>query len=94
MGRPPYWHYDTLQGLLILSRMGKATDPRTEDAYDALLRARLADGRWRTRGYRWKLGDGTGNTDVVDWGRGGPNEHVTLNALRVLAAAGRLDAQG
>ncbi len=27
--------------------------------------------------------------EVVDWGRSGPNEMVTLNALRVLRAAGR-----
>jgi len=26
--------------------------------------------------------------EVVDWGRGGPNEMITLNALRVLKAAG------
>jgi hypothetical protein len=25
---------------------------------------------------------------VVDWGRSGPNEMLTLNALRVLKAAG------
>ena len=24
---PPYWHYDILQALLVLSRMGKASDP-------------------------------------------------------------------
>jgi hypothetical protein len=27
--------------------------------------------------------------EVVDWGRSGPNEMLTLNALRVLKAAGR-----
>jgi hypothetical protein len=26
---------------------------------------------------------------VVDWGRRGPNEMITLNALRVLRMAGR-----
>jgi hypothetical protein len=26
----------------------------------------------------------------VDWGRSGPNEMITLNALRALQAAGRL----
>lgn len=87
---PPYWHYDILQGLLVLSRMGKATDARTSDAHDVLLERRLRDGRWRPGGYWWKLGDGTGNTDVVDWGRGGPTEMLTLNALRVLLAADRL----
>jgi len=27
--------------------------------------------------------------EVVDWGRDGPNEMITLNALRCLRAAGR-----
>ena len=36
---PPYWHYDLLQGLLILARMGRAGDPR---AADAIERARAA----------------------------------------------------
>jgi len=30
---------------------------------------------------------------VVDWGRSGPNEMLTLNALRVLSAAGALPAR-
>jgi hypothetical protein len=38
---PPYWHYDILQALLILSRMDKAGDPRTSDALDELERRRL-----------------------------------------------------
>ena len=29
------------------------------------------------------------NVEIVDWGRSGPNEFITLNALRVLKAAGR-----
>jgi hypothetical protein len=84
---PPYWHYDILQALLIVSRMGHATDPRAADALEVLESLRGANGSWPARGYWWKLGDGKGNTDVVDWGRRGPNELITLNALRVLAAA-------
>jgi hypothetical protein len=30
--------------------------------------------------------------ESVDWGRSGPNEMISLNALRVLRAAGRLEA--
>ena len=30
------------------------------------------------------------STEVVDWGRSGPIDMITLNALRVLRAAGRL----
>ena len=44
---PPYWHYDILQALLVLSRAGKADDPRASDALDELQRRRLPDGRWQ-----------------------------------------------
>ena len=42
-------------------------------------------------GSRWrKPPDSTTTPEVVDWGRSGPNQMITLNALRVLKAAGRL----
>lgn len=82
---PPYWHYDILQALLILSRMGLAVDPRCSDAIEVLKRRRLSDGRWRPGGYWWFAPEtSSGRTDVVDWGRSAPNEMITLNALRVL----------
>jgi hypothetical protein len=87
---PPYWHYDILQALLVLSRMGKATDPRASDALDELERRRLPDGRWQAGGRWWKPPPSSITPEVVDWGRAGPNEMITLNALRVLQAAGRL----
>lgn len=86
---PPYWHYDILQALLVLSRMGKADDPRASDALDELERQRHTDGRWQPSGYYWRPAPSTTGPEVVDWGRGGPNEMITLNALRVLVAAGR-----
>jgi hypothetical protein len=87
---PPYWHYDILQGLLVLSRLGVVDDPRAADALDELEGRRLRDGRWRPSAYWWsKPGSSGSNVEVVDWGRGGPNELLTLNALRVLRAAGR-----
>lgn len=48
--------------------------------------ARVApDGRW------WRTpGTGGASVEVVDWGPSAPNEMITLNALRVLHAAGRL----
>jgi hypothetical protein len=88
---PPYWHYDVLQALLVLSRLGLSNDPRCADAFDVLERRRLADGRWRPGGYWWfQPGESGGRVDVVDWGRGTPNEMITLNALRVMASTGRL----
>ena len=88
---PPYWHYDILQGLLIMWRMGLAGDPRCSDALDVLEKRRLADGRWRPGGYWWQPPGSTRAPEVVDWGRSRPNEMITLNALRVLRAANRLD---
>jgi hypothetical protein len=88
---PPYWHYDVLQALLILSRLGKARDPRVADALELLMRRRRADGRWQPGGCWWRPpGSRTkaGPVEVVDWGRSGPNEMLTFNALRVLKALG------
>jgi hypothetical protein len=87
---PPYWHYDVLQALLILSRLGKAGDPRVGDALELLMRRRRVDGRWQPGGCWWRPPDtrtGSGPVEVVDWGRSGPNQMLTLNALRVLKAA-------
>jgi hypothetical protein len=86
---PPYWHYDILQALLVLSRMGKASDPRAAEALDEVERQRLPDGRWRPAGSWWTGVGARTAAEVVNWGRTGPNEMITLNALRVLRSAGR-----
>lgn len=87
---PPYWHYDILQASLVLSRMGRATDPRMADAVNELERRRLPDGRWEVTRCWWNWPSSNNTPDVVDWGRSGPNEMITLNAMRVFHAAGRL----
>jgi hypothetical protein len=87
---PPYWHYDILQALLVLSRMGMVHDPRAADALDEFERKRLPDGRWRAGGSWWRSPGAQTTAEVVDWGRSGPNEMITLNALRALRAAGRV----
>ena len=87
---PPFWHYDVLQALVVLERMGLAPEPRASDALDLLEERRLADGRWRPGARWWKPpGKPGSNVEVVDWGSG-PNELLTLNALRVLRGAGRV----
>lgn len=95
---PLYWHYDILQALRILSLAGKLKDPRVKEAIDIIEKKRMPDGRWRPGGYYWYpkgrvrvMGKSriVSNIEVVDWGRNGPNEMITLNALRVLKAAGR-----
>ena len=86
---PPYWHYDILQALLVLSRLGLVGDERAGDALDELERQRKPDGRWHAGRQWWSPPGGDRTPEVVDWGRSGPNELITLNALRVLKAAGR-----
>ncbi len=88
---PLYWHYDILQGLRIIRPLDVLKDPRVQEALDILESRRLPDGRWRPGGYYWRPPGSKGsNVEVVDWGRGGPNRMITLNALRVLKGAGRL----
>jgi hypothetical protein len=88
---PVYWHYDTLQSLRVLGRAGKLGDPRTREALDLLESKRAPDGRWPVEARFWRRGPATAaNTEVVNWGGSGPNELITLNALRVLVASGRL----
>jgi hypothetical protein len=68
---PPYWHYEVLQALLILSRLGRARDPRAADALELLMRRRRADGRWQPGGSWWRppgSRTGLGPVEVVDWG--------------------------
>ena len=95
---PLYWHYDILQALTILHRAGKLGDPRTQEAIDLVESKSGDDGRWRPEGYYWSIRRKTrtkidvSNVEIVDWGRRGPNEFITLNAVRVLKAAGRLRA--
>jgi len=96
---PLYWHYDILQALRILHFADKIGDPRAGEALDIVEKKCLSSGLWRPGGYYWYpkgrvrvMGRKriVSNVEVVDWGRNGPNEMITLNALRVLKAAGRL----
>ena len=92
---PVYWHCDVLQELLILSRAGKLGDRRTREALDIVEKKRGPDGLWHAEDYYWNIKRkvstklNASNLDVVDWGRKGPNEFITLNALRVLKSSGR-----
>jgi len=88
---PVYWHYDILQALRVIDQAGKLDDPRTCEALDLIASQRAKDGTWHVGGRFWRRGDlSAANTEVVDWGTHGPNEMITLNALRVLASAGRI----
>jgi len=92
---PLYWHCDILQELMILSRAGKLRDPRTREALDIVEKKTGPDGLWHAEDYYWNMKRKAStklkesNVEVVDWGRKGPNEFITLNALRVLRSSGR-----
>src|SRR5712692_7763133 len=57
---PCYWHYDILQGLLILSRAGKLGDPRTGEALKLITQTRRKDGKWQPGAYYWRRPESKG----------------------------------
>lgn len=92
---PLYWHYDFLGGLKAMARIGRITDPRCADALDLLERKRLPDGGWPAEKRYYTVSPRTmkASTDYVDWGGTSAkrmNEWVTVDALAVLRAAGRI----
>jgi hypothetical protein len=78
-----------LQAMHLLTRLGHARDERAADALDLLEERRLPDGRWQAGAYWWQPPGSSRSVEAVDWRRGAPNEMMTLNALRILRAAGR-----
>jgi hypothetical protein len=94
---PRYWHYDFLAGLMAMMKIGKIRDPRCTDALDLLEERRLPGGGWPAEKRYYKVSPKAmvSNSDYVDWGgtsRTRMNEWVTVDALTVLRAAGRLDS--
>ena len=92
---PLYWHYDILGGLKAMAELGAIGDERCTDALDLLESKRLPDGGWpaEARYYRHSNEIKLGNDDV-DWGGTSTrrsNEWVTVDALGVMRAAGRLE---
>jgi hypothetical protein len=68
-------------------RAGKPGDPRTREALDIVEKKRSPDGLWRSEDYYWNIKRkastemNASNLEVVDWGRKGANQLITLNAL-------------
>ena len=91
---PPYWHYDILFGLKVMTEAGFINDPRCEEALDLLESKRLPEGGWpaEKKYYRAPKNGGSGNSPV-DWGgtsKRRMNAWVTADVLYVLKKAGRL----
>jgi hypothetical protein len=90
---PLYWHYDILGGLKGMMELGLLGDPRCADALDLLESMRLPDGWPATGRYYRTSTDIAMHHDCVDWGgtsKRRANPWVTVDALAVLRAAGRL----
>jgi hypothetical protein len=92
---PHYWYYDVLIALKVMAEAGLIGDSRCEEALDWLESKRLADGGWRAEGKHYRVVDEPANGgSMADWGpvsrKKIMNPFVTLDALYVLRAAGRL----
>jgi len=91
---PLYWHYDILGGLKAMAEVGGIRERRCSDALDLLESKQLSDGGWpaEKRYYKHSRQIALGN-DSVDWGGASVkcmNPWVTVDALTVLRAAGRI----
>jgi hypothetical protein len=87
---PPYWHYESLQALVILARMGRASDPRAGDAIGELAARRHNDGRWRGSRKWWNppTPNGRRAPEAIDWSEDDLGDRMTtLRAMTVLRAA-------
>ena len=91
---PLYHHYDILGGLRNMAEIGLIRDHRCAKALDRLQAKQLPGGGWAAERPLYKVSAKPGTrTDSVDWGGASPtacNEWVTVDALAVLKAAGRI----
>lgn len=83
---PEYWHYGILPALLLLARMRLINDPRATEALAVLRGKMLPDGGWPAEGTWWHPPSAASQAEVTDWGRTGPNQFVTLSAVRILCS--------
>jgi hypothetical protein len=85
---PEYWHYDYLHGLVLLARAGALPDARANEALKLLREQHQTNGRWVADGPQyWKAATGP-YSDPARWNATSASQMLTLNALRVLRAAG------
>ena len=89
--------YGILPGLKVIAEAGCIGDPRCADALDLLESKRLPDGGFPAEVKHYRVTDKRSATGChasrVDWGGANKkrmNEFVTVEALAVLKAAGRL----
>ena len=91
---PCYWRYDILFGLKVMAEAGFIDDPRCCDALDLLESKRLPDGGFPAEKRYYQTRDlQISGFSTVNWGGASKrrsNDFVTVDALFVLKAAGRL----
>jgi hypothetical protein len=91
---PCYWHYDVLFGLKVMAEAGFSGDPRCAAALDLLESKRLPDGGFPAQRAYYRVTERQiSGRSLVDWGGTGvrrANPWVTVDALNVLVAAGRI----
>lgn len=94
---PCYWHYDILFGLKVMAEAGWVRDERCQEALALLESKRLADGGFPAEGRYYRVTDkAMSGRSLVDWDGTSTrrmNEFVTVDALFVLKASGRLLAK-
>lgn len=91
---PCYWHYDILFGLKVMAEAGFINDPRCQAALDLLATKQMPGGGFPAEKKYYRVTDRRGSgRSLVDWGgtsKKRMNEYVTVDALAVLRAAGRM----
>jgi len=91
---PCYDHYDILFALRVMIEAGFIGDERCRDAIDLLESKRLPEGGFPAEGKHYRVGrHEAGRSSLIDWGgtnKRRANDYVTVDALQVLSAAGRL----
>ncbi len=92
---PNHYYYDVLVGLSTLVRLGYASDRRLRPALELLERKRRPDGRWNLDAYHPDFeGPGYGiRSPFYPFAlerAGEPSRWITVGALEVLQACGRL----
>lgn len=90
----PIRFFDVLLVLELMADLGRLDDPRCDRALGMLVLKQTADGGFPMEVRRARTAtDICSNCSFADWGPGGKsrmNPWVTIRALRVLRAAGRL----
>lgn len=91
---PTYWHYDILNGLMMMGEIGRLDDPRCTEALDLLETKRLPNGGFPAElRYYTVTNREVSGVSPVGWGAVSKrklNEFVSVRALSVLKWAGRV----